>query len=104
LTKFEIIIDIGCRTLVIFIRSTTNKEYRMTSSTSLQRYSYSVLQELKATYQSLTVLFKETYDDAHDHYGVLVDQSSWDAHKQYAASLAELGQVITSVEEAGKLL
>ncbi len=67
-------------------------------------YNKLVLDNMKEVYKSLTVLFKDSYDDAYDSYGKLVDEPSWLAHQEYSQALSEVGSAIYNLEMAGKML
>lgn len=70
----------------------------------MRHYNEVVLTEMKSAYQSLTVLFKESYDDAFDSMGELVDDTAWQAHKKYSEALSDVGNAITNLQGAERYI
>ncbi len=72
--------------------------------TGMRNYNQVVLEEMKSAYQGLTVLFKESYDDAFDSTGNLVDDEAWNAHKMYSEALSDVGNAITGLQDVGRFI
>lgn len=70
----------------------------------MRHYNGVVLNDMKSAYKSLTILFKESFEDAFNTRGELVDDSAWQAHKRYAKALGDLGTAITNLEGAEKFI
>jgi hypothetical protein len=70
----------------------------------MRSYHDTVSDELKVVYKSVSVLFMDSFEDAFDSQGRVLDETALQAHKRYGEAMSGLGEAIDKLDQTRKLI